>query len=305
MKIYLFIFFLFFIINKTYSIETKIIHKIQSEIITNIDIKNEFKYLLALNNNLKDLDKEKILSISNESIIREKIKKIEISKHYKKIEIKEDYQNFLLKKTFSKLNLKSLNEFKIYIKDYDLSLNEVKKKLTIDALWNQLIIKKYTSQVNINEDEIRDKIFKNNNIQIKEYKLSEIIFEIENKEEIKKQYNKIIKSIAEIGFENSASIYSVSQSAKTGGDIDWISENSLNNKIKENIKNLKIGQTSGPIILSTGILLLKVVDIKNSEINIDPEVEFKKAVNYERNRQLNQFSKIYYNKIKKNLEFDG
>tara|TARA_B100000795_G_scaffold200806_1_gene154579 strand:- start:302 stop:1219 length:918 start_codon:yes stop_codon:yes gene_type:complete len=305
MKIYLFIFFLFFIINKTYSIETKIIHKIQSEIITNIDIKNEFKYLLALNNNLKDLDKEKILSISNESIIREKIKKIEISKHYKKIEIKEDYQNFLLKKTFSKLNLKSLNEFKIYIKDYDLSLNEVKRKLTIDALWNQLIIKKYTSQVNINEDEIRDKIFKNNNIQIKEYKLSEIIFEIENKEEIKKQYNKIIKSIAEIGFENSASIYSVSQSAKTGGDIDWISENSLNNKIKENIKNLKIGQTSGPIILSTGILLLKVVDIKNSEINIDPEVEFKKAVNYERNRQLNQFSKIYYNKIKKNLEFDG
>jgi len=305
MKIYLFIFFLFFIFNKTYSIETKIIHKIQSEIITNIDIKNEFKYLLALNNNLKDLDKEKILSISNESIIREKIKKIEISKHYKKIEIKEDYQNFLLKKTFSKLNLKSLNEFKIYIKDYDLSLNEVKRKLTIDALWNQLIIKKYTSQVNINEDEIRDKIFKNNNIQIKEYKLSEIIFEIENKEEIKKQYNKIIKSIAEIGFENSASIYSVSQSAKTGGDIDWISENSLNNKIKENIKNLKIGQTSGPIILSTGILLLKVVDIKNSEINIDPEVEFKKAVNYERNRQLNQFSKIYYNKIKKNLEFDG
>ncbi len=305
MKIYLFIFFLFFIFNKTYSIETKIIHKIQSEIITNIDIKNEFKYLLALNNNLKDLDKEKILSISNESIIREKIKKIEISKHYKKIEIKEDYQNFLLKKTFSKLNLKSLNEFKIYIKDYDLSLNEVKRKLTIDALWNQLIIKKYTSQVNINEDEIRDKIFKNNNIQIKEYKLSEIIFEIENKEEIKKKYNKIIKSITEIGFENSASIYSVSQSAKTGGDIDWISENSLNNKIKENIKNLKIGQTSGPIILSTGILLLKVVDIKNSEINIDPEVEFKKAVNYERNRQLNQFSKIYYNKIKKNLEFDG
>ena len=98
MKIYLFIFFLFFIINKTYSIETKIIHKIQSEIITNIDIKNEFKYLLALNNNLKDLDKEKILSISNESIIREKIKKIEISKRYKKIEINEDYMDFLLKK---------------------------------------------------------------------------------------------------------------------------------------------------------------------------------------------------------------
>ena len=304
MKIYLFIFFLFFIFNKTYSIETKIIHKIQSEIITNIDIKNEFKYLLALNNNLKDLDKEKILSISNESIIREKIKKIEISKHYKKIEIKEDYQNFLLKKTFSKLNLKSLNGFKIYIKDYDLSLNEVKRKLTIDALWNQLIIQKYESQITINENQIKAKISKNNNIETKEYKLSEIIFEIENKEDLQKKYGKIIKNIAEIGFENSASIFSISQSSKIGGDIGWISENSLNSKIKENIKYLKIGEVSKPIILSTGILILKIVDSRSSKIDINLQAEFKKAINYERNRQLNQFSKIYYNKIKKNLNFN-
>ena len=35
------------------------------------------------------------------------------------------------------------------------------------------------------------------------------------------------------------------------------------------------------------------------------ENELKKAINYERNRQLNQYSKIYYNKIKKNLDFNG
>ena len=305
MKTYLFIFLFFLIFNKAYSIETKIINKIQDEIITNIDIKNEFKYLVALNSKLKNLDKKKILDISNESIIREKIKKIEISKHYKKIEITEDYMDFLLEKIYLKLNLKSLNEFEIYIKDYDLTLNEVKRKITIDALWNKLIIKKYISQININENQIRDKINKNQNVKVKEYKLSEIIFKVENKEEIKKNYNKITQSIIEIGFENSASIYSISQSAKTGGDIGWISENSLNNKIKKNIDHLKIGEISKPIILSTGILLLKVVDSRSSDLNVDLEVESKKAIDYERNRQLNQYSEIYYNKIKKNLDFNG
>ena len=305
MKTYLLIFFFFLIFNKAYSIETKIINKIQDEIITNIDIKNEFKYLVALNSKLKNLDKKKILDISNESIIREKIKKIEISKHYKKIEITEDYMDFLLEKIYLQLNLKSLNEFEIYIKDYDLTLNEVKRKITIDALWNRLIIKKYISQINLNENQIRDKINKIQNVKVKEYKLSEIIFKVENKEEIKKNYNKITQSIIEIGFENSASIYSISQSAKTGGDIGWISENSLNDKIKKSIDHLKIGEISNPIILSTGILLLKVVDSRSSDPTVDLEVESKKAIDYERNRQLNQYSEIYYNKIKKNLEFNG
>ncbi len=305
MKKFLIIVLLFSFFNKAYAIETKIVHIIQDQIITNIDIKNEFKYLVALNNSLKELDKEKILRISNESIIREKIKKIEISKHFEEIKVKEEYINLLLENIFSSLNLKSLSEFEIYLKDYDLTLDEVKKKKTIDALWNELIIAKYSSQITINEQQIRDTISKNNNIKTKEYELSEIIFEINNKEELQKKYEEITKSINQIGFENSASIYSVSESAKIGGSIGRISENSLSNKIKENIINLKIGETSEPIILSTGVLLLKVVNIKNSEIVIDQETEFKKAVNYERNRQLNQYSKIYYNKIKKNLEFDG
>ena len=287
------------------SIETKILYIIQNEIITNIDIKNEFKYLVALNNTLKNLDKKKILNISSESIIREKIKKIEISKNFKEIKINEKYLDILLKNIYSNLSLKSLGEFKIYLKDYDLTLIDVEKKITIDALWNELIIQKYASQVTINEEQIKDAIFKNKGVQSSEYLLSEIIFEVKRKEEIEKKYKEIVKSINEIGFKNSASTYSVSESAKIGGNVGWINENSLNNKIKENLVNLEIGEISKPIILSNGVLILKVINTKNSEINIDVEVELKKAVNYERNRQLNQYSKIYYNKIKKNLEFDG
>ena len=144
MKNYLLIFFLCVIFNKAQSIETTIVHIIQNEIITNVDIKNEFKYLVALNNSLKELDKEQIISISNQSVIREKIKKIEISKNFKEIKINEEYENLLLKNMYSNLNLKSLYEFEIYLKDYDLTLDKIKKKITIDALWNELIIKKYT-----------------------------------------------------------------------------------------------------------------------------------------------------------------
>ena len=287
------------------SIETKIIHNIQNEIITNIDIKNEFKYLVALNNSLSELDKEKILNISNESIIREKIKKIEISKNFKELKLNEDYSALLIKNIYSRLNIKSLSEFKMYLKDYGLVIDDINKKITIDGLWNELIIKKYGSKVTINKVKIRKKILENRKLKSKEYQLSEIIFEITSKEEIKKKYNKIVKSIKEIGFKNSAAIFSISDSAKIGGDIGWINENSLNKEIKKNINSLQIGEITRPIILPNGILILKLINTKNIKNTIDIENELKKVINYERNRQLNQYSKIYFNKIKKNLDFDG
>ena len=304
MKNYLLILFLCCALSNVKAIESKIIHKIGNEIITNIDIKKEFKYLIALNNSLKKLDKEKILNISNESIIQEKIKKIELLKNFKEIKLSEDYYELLLKDIYSRLNIKSINEFELYLKDYDLKINDIKTKITIDALWNELIVQKYKAQISINEAEIKKEILKNSKVQSKEYLLSEIIFEVTSKEEIQKKYNEVIKSINEIGFENSATTYSFSESAKIGGDIGWINENSLNSKIKGSLNNLKIGEITKPIILPNGILVLKLMNAKNTENTIDIDSEFKKAINYERNRQLNQYSKIYYNKIKRNLDFN-
>jgi peptidyl-prolyl cis-trans isomerase SurA len=305
MKNYLFILFLFCAFSNVKAIESKIIHNIGNEIITNIDIKREFRYLIALNNSLKELSKEKILDISNESIIREKIKKIEILKNFKEIKLDEDYYELLLKNIYSRLNLKSINEFEIYLKDYNLKINDIKTKITIDALWNELIVQKYKAQISINETKIKKEILKNSKVQSKEYQLSEIIFEVTKKEEIQRKYNAVVKSINEIGFENSAATYSIAESAKIGGDIGWINENSLNENIKGNINSLQVGDITNPIVLSSGILVLKLINTKNSETTIDIENELKKAINYERNRQLNQYSKIYYNKIKKNLDFNG
>ena len=293
-----------FVVNKAQTIESKIIHNIQGEIITNIDIKNEFKYLLAINDQLRELDKEKILKISEESIIREKIKKIELSKQFEEIKINEDYLKTYIKNLHTRLNLKTLNEFEQYLKNYDLALNDIEKKISIELLWNELIIQKYSNQIKINKKKIKKKFQNKNTLKVKEYQLSEIIFNVKNKNLIKEKYVEITKSINEIGFENSASIFSISDSAKIGGEIGWINENSINIEIKKNISNLEIGKISGPIILPNGILILKVIDIRDSQMKINIEAEYNKAANFEKNRQLNQFSLIYYNKVKKNLGFD-
>jgi peptidyl-prolyl cis-trans isomerase SurA len=304
MKFFLTIVILYLSLISAHSIETKIVHRIQNEIITNIDIKNQFKYLVALNNDLKNLNKERIFNISNESIIREKIKRIELSKNFKEIKINKDYLNGLLEDTYLRLGLKSINQFTLYLKDYDLTLNEVEKKLTIDALWNQLIYQKYSSQITIDEEKLKNEIVNNSKQKIKEYHLSEITFEIKNKDEIENKYQEVISSINQIGFKNSASIYSFSDTSKIGGDIGWIKENLLNQSIKKNIKDLNIGEITQPIILSNGIMILKVDNTRFSEIEIDYEMELQKIIIYEKNRQLSQYSKIYFNKIKKNLTFD-
>ena len=296
--------FLLTIISYADAIETKIIHNIQNEIITNVDIKKEFKYLLSLNNKLKEPSKEKIFRISNNSIVKEKIKKIEILRNYKELKINDEYLNAILKDIYTRRGLKSLEEFEIYLNNYDLIIADIKKKVTIDILWNQLVIKKYESQIEIDEAEIKKNISKKSNDQIRQYQLAEIIFEISNKEEIKEKYEEIINSIQETGFENTASIYSFAESSKIGGDLGWVNEVSLNNKIKEKITNIKIGEISDPIILPNGILILKIKNIKNSIIKTDLKLELKKAISYEKNKQLDQYSKIYFNKVKKNLELN-
>ena len=127
--------------NELLAVESKIIYKIQNEIITNIDIKNEYRYLLALNNELQNLSKDKIYNISKESIIRETIKKIEILKQFKNIDIEDKFLDKIIENLYlNKLKLNSYKEFKKYLQEYDLDITDIEKKIKIDALWTELIV---------------------------------------------------------------------------------------------------------------------------------------------------------------------
>ena len=303
MKIFFYIIISIFFFNSAYSIESKIIYKIQNEIITNIDLKNEFKYLLVLNNRLKDIDKDTAFLISKESLVRDKIKKIEIMKNFKNLKIDQKYEDILIKDIYLKLGLDNKDQFIEYLKEYDLKLKNIIEKITINALWNDLIFRKYSAKIEINEKKIKNKIDLINQQTTRDFLLSEIVYEVENKEEINKKFIEIKKSIKDIGFENTVSLFSISASAKTGGNIGWVNEKSLSQDILKNIEKME-GNLTQPIILPNSILMLKINEIKKSTLKIDYDIELKKAIDYERNKQLNQYSIIYFNRIKKNLEFN-
>jgi len=301
-KILIYLGLIFFIFNtSSISLENKILIKIEDQIITSLDINNEYKYLVALNPGIKKSNKNEIIKLAKRSILQERIKKIEIEKNFNNPKLPKKFIEEILKNIYSKIGISSLDDFKKYLINNNIDFENVKNKLKIEALWNELILIKFSSKVKINEKELKERIKKNNKF-LKSYLLSEISFEVSNLKELDSKFQEISKTIISKGFDFAALKYSVSPSSSLGGKLDWINENSLNNTIREAINHLEINDFTKPINFPGGFLILQINDIKNTKIKIDFDKEFKKLEYYEKNNQLNQYSKIYFNKVKKNLE---
>ena len=295
-------FILFFFIIKPLSLENKILFKINNDIITSLDIEEEYRYLIALNNNLKKLSQNEIIEISKKSIIKEKIKIIEINKNFKNPKIPDEILQQILKNFYTRLNIDNLDEFKKYLINNNVKYQNVKNKIEIESLWNELIIAKFSSKIQINENEIRKNIIENQEKFSKSYLLSEIFFEISNSNQLDNKYQKIKKIIQEKGFQNAAANLSTSSTANQGGEIGWIDEDSLNGNLKEILSELKVNEITEPLTMPGGFMILKVNEIKRKEKNQNIENEVKRIINLKKNNQLNQFSKIYFNKVKKNIK---
>jgi peptidyl-prolyl cis-trans isomerase SurA len=284
-----------------YSAESYVVLKVNNNIITNIDIDNEFRYLMALNKDLKNIDKKIIIKLAKDSIIREKIKETELMNYFD-LNQENKYIDRIMKNFYIKLGLKNEKDFINYLESYKLLYKDVKMKISIEAAWNDLVYKRYSNNIIINEEEIKKNIKKliNNNNKQYAYSLSEIIFTSDKSENAENTYQLIKKSISEIGFKNTANIYSESDSSKHGGKIGWINEGQLSELIKKEIVKLKIDEHTRPITVPGGQIILYLNDKKQQERKLNFEEEFKKQILFEKNKQLNQFSKIYFNKIKKN-----
>ena len=302
-KIIFFIFFLFNIFTNIVQASNNvfIVMKVNNEIITNININEEYRYLIALNTDLKSLKKEEIFNLAKNSFLREKIKENELKKYFE-LNQSSKYIDQTIKNLYSSLNISSEIEFKKYLSVHNLTIEDVKKKLEIEVLWNELIYTKFHKQIDIDEKKIKKKI-NENKIQ-KNYLLSEIFFSGENKEKINEKYNLIKKSISEIGFKNTANIYSLTESAKIGGSIGWIGENQLAKKVVNEINELQVGEFTKPINIPGGVIILKLDEKGDKKISLDFDSEFKKLIEYEKNRQLNQFSTVYFNKLKFNTKIE-
>ena len=281
--------------------ETNIVIKVNNEIITNIDIENEIRYLVALNNELKETSEEILKNLAKQSVIKEKIKKKEVSKYFK-FDTSQEFLDNVIKSYYTKLGIDSLENFKIYLQEYDLELDIVKNKIEIELLWNQLIGRQYQDQIIINKKDLENKVEKylKENELTKEFNLSEIVFQIKNNNEIIEKKNLIKKDIVKKGFKSAANIYSISESSKFGGELGWIKSNQLSNKILDILTNLSIDELSEPIKIPNGYMILKINDIREITIEKDKEKLLDDLIKVETNNKYSQFSIIHYNKLKLN-----
>jgi peptidyl-prolyl cis-trans isomerase SurA len=277
----------------------KIVLKINNEILTNIDIENEYNYLIALNNDFKNVEKNKALEIAKDSLMKEKIKKIEVEKYFDLTQ-KSEILPSIIKSLYAGINIKNLDEFKNYLKVNNIRYSDIEEKINIETSWNNLIYQKYRDQVKINEEDLKKKILLQKSEQ-NSYLISEILFNTNIEETIEEKYKKIKLSIKNDGFKNSANIYSISESSKLGGKVGWVNESQLSKEIVLKLKQIKTGQYTNPITVPSGNLILRIDDFKKVKNNLDIDKELKKLISFERNKQLNQLSNIFFNKIKNNV----
>ena len=290
------------VIDNSNSIENKILFKVNNEIVTSLDILHELKYLQTINKEFEIIKKEEAFQISKNSLIREKIKEIEIKKIVREIKFKDKILDNLILKYFKELKITSISEFEKFFLSKDIDPNKIRKKIIIEVLWNELIYKKYKKNIKINKQLIVDYLKKNDK-QL-EFLISEILFDISENEDLDSKFNLINNTIEKNNFSQAALVYSISETANKGGKLGWVKESILSKNILIELKKLKIGEHTDPILVPGGFLILRLLDLREISKNFDLNKEIKKIVNEKTNQQLNRFSNIYFNKIKKDIKIN-
>ena len=302
-KILIFIAINVLFFSNSFSKENKILFKVDNKIITSIDIYNEIKYLEIINDKqFQSLEQNKVIEIAKNSLIKEKIKEIELLKRFVSLEVDQNFLDEIILNYFKKNNIETIMEFENYFKNLNIDPNLIRKKIKIEILWNQLIYQIFNKNVKIDSEAIKNEI--KNNKKIKELLLSEIVFTIDENEKLNDKFELIKERILNNSFSDAALIFSISESAKNGGNLGWIKETSINKKIKNEIKNMALGQHSKPLLIPGGFLIIKIEQERYVDVDADIDKEFDLIVKKKTNDQLNQYSIIYLNKVKKNIQIN-
>jgi len=299
-----FVLFFFLLLTTQSFSNVNIAIKINNEILTNYDILKESAYLKILNPNLNNLDESQIYELAKNSLINEVIKKNEIKKKFN-INTENSMISEIFFNLIERLNVQDEKIFeKLLEEKKSYSVKEIKDKLKIELFWNDLIFANYKKQISVDENKLLKKIDAQINLIKYRYFLSEIVFTKNREQKLEDLISQINESIIQNGFNNTANIFSISESSKFGGKIGWIDEDSLSSAISSKLKELEIGQFTDIFKIDNNYIVLKIEDKKLKENNLDREEELKKLIRFERNRQLNQFSNIYFRKVKMNYELN-
>ena len=279
-------------------------YKIGEEIVTNLDILDEKKYLVFLRPNLKGLAEKELFLIAENSLIREIIKKKELKRIFKDEENLEFIEE-IKKNLYRYKNVKNESEFKNLLNKSNVNYEKIVMKMKYEAMWNELIIQKYSSLVKIDKTklkkELQIKISKNKKY---EYNLSEILFDLENNETLEEKYQEILNYTNNYDFKNAAAKFSISNTSIKGGEIGWIKETLLSENLIKILGTMKKNDVSKYIKYPNGYLILKINDKREMENIINVKRELNEMSSFEKNRQLNQFSLLFYKKLKQNININ-
>ena len=288
--------------SKSYDV-INIVVKINEDIITNKDLEKEIGYLKIFNPQITNLKDSELKKIATKSLINEIIKKKEVIK-YIDIKSTEIEISGYLNNIYLQLGIKDEKEFVNKLNKYNsYELSEIIKKIKFELLWNDLIFTRYNNQIKIDKEKLLATIKEYKNQSNIEYLLSEIVFQKDN-QSLQDLINKIHLSIKDIGFNNTANIFSISNSAKTGGKIGWVGEQSLNKDVIKKIRNLKEGQYSEVINIGNNFVILKVEKIRVLKKLFNEDEELEKLIKNETEQQINKYSKIFFDKAKANYLID-
>ena len=288
---------IFFFIEKSLSATSnKILVKVGNKIITNYELKNKILTTLVLSKqNINQTNINKIKKQSIDSLIQKKIKQIELDKY--KYEVDQSRVDNYLKSISSNNILEFKNNFQNNNISFDLFLEEIQ----IQFKWQQLILNIYSPKIEINQANIDKEInlILEKQKSFLQYRLSEIEIPINNDESDKTKLSDIMNLINENGFEDTALKFSSSSTAERKGDLGWINSKSISKNILKIIKNLEKGEISQPIIRQGSATILKLIDIKKSDIN---DLDLKKLridlINNKKDELFNLYSQSLLSKLK-------
>lgn len=284
-------------------IEDAIYATVANKAITHSDIINEIKIILILNGQMYSEDRKEILEkMAIKSVIKREIKKIEVEK-YPKLKFKPSDLEKELNNLANNLNL-DLNSLKDAFITNEIDFSKVVEQMKTELLWNTLIFEIYKNRITINKDEIDDQLSKFQNQdkgKIEEYLISEIVIRSVEKDKIESEIKRIKDKISIEGFANVAMAVSISETSVSGGNLGWVSENSISEELKSKIAMTPIGNISEPIFLQEGILFFTVRDKRISNESRDLEEEKNRLVNAEKAKILRMHSLSHYDNVRRTI----
>ena len=290
------------IFNHSFTKENKILIKVNNKIITTVDILNEIKFLSFINKDFEKIEKKQQIQIAKNSLVKEKIKSIELLKFRKNLNLEDDIFEKVVKNFFVDQDIKNWDQYSIFLKKNNLDIKSIREKISIDTFWKGLIYEKFHKNVKIDVSQIKKEILikeKQN-----EYFLSEIVFTLNKDEKLNQKLKKITNTIKNKNFAEAALYFSISDTSNNGGKLGWIKESVLNSKIKKELKNINVGEFTDPIVIQGGFLILKKDNSREIKINLDIEKETKNIIDKKTNDQLNRLSNIFLNKLKQDIQIN-